>query len=180
MHPNTRPPEDEPGTLIPLDVPVPPGLAEACGYHGQAKYVGLCWIPSGDEVVFDDGQRSRTGNPWAFLAYRRHPNVDSHLEPYNLGYSDLEAEHALVIDRENDLVSVAPIRSAMQFLRNQHPPAPELTAYEKEELQRQLEKLTQAGWPEVRVDPEVIRRSMEKRRQDIARIIGYLDHLPDV
>jgi len=40
--------------------------------------------------------------------------------------------------------------------------------------------MVQRGWREVKVDPEVIRQAMEKQRQDIARIVSYLDAWPDV
>ena len=34
---------------VELKIPVPPKLAELCGYPGGARHVGLCWQPSGDE-----------------------------------------------------------------------------------------------------------------------------------
>jgi len=179
-----QPPDNDPEAgPVPLDVPVPPGLAEAVGYAGDARYVGFYWIPGGDEIVYDDGMTSGTGNPWAWLAFKRHRNVAPHLEEYNLGYSDLEAEHALIVDRDHDLASVALIRAAHQFLRAQHPPPPEPTPYEREELERHLQEMVervQQGSREVKVDPEVIRQAMEKRRQDIARILAYLDAWPEV
>src|SRR5207244_734575 len=75
-------------TLVPL--PVPPNLAEAFGYRGEARFVAFRWEPAGDELVYDDGRLSGTGDPWTFLAYRRHAKVTPHLKPYNLGHSDIE------------------------------------------------------------------------------------------
>ena len=34
---------------VELKIPVPPKLAELCGYPGEARYVGLCWQLYGDE-----------------------------------------------------------------------------------------------------------------------------------
>ena len=46
---------------VELKIPVPPKLAELCGYAGGARYVGLCWQPCGDECELDDGRTSGTG-----------------------------------------------------------------------------------------------------------------------
>src|SRR6266404_4826333 len=86
-----------PGSLV--DVPLPPQLTETFGYPGQARYVAFYWIPDGDEVVYDDGRMSGTGASWAFLTYRRHRAVEPLLDRWNLGYSDADAEHCLVLDR---------------------------------------------------------------------------------
>ncbi len=182
MRPDEQPTGDDALPLghTHLDVPVPPHLAEACGYRGNARYVGFYWMPAGDEVVYDDGRSSGTGDAWAFLAYRRHGKVEAHLRPYNLGYSDLEAEHALIIDRANDLASVASMAIARQFLRAQHPPPVPLSPEQRAQLERTLEQLTQPGWREVKIDPQQIRRAMEQQRQHIARILAYLDQWPDL
>jgi hypothetical protein len=61
---------------VPVDVPLPPQLAETFGYPGQARYVAFHWTPSGDEVYYDDGRLGGTGASWAFLTYKRHPAVE--------------------------------------------------------------------------------------------------------
>jgi hypothetical protein len=61
--------------LIPLKIPVPPMLAKAIGYTGEARYVSFQWTPYGDEADYADGRLSGTGNWQAFLAYIRHPVV---------------------------------------------------------------------------------------------------------
>src|SRR5438045_2760299 len=81
---------------------------------------------------------SRTCDPWAFLVYRRHAKVVPPLEPYNLGYSDLEAEHSLLLDREENHAHIAPIAVARAFLRTQHPPPPVLTPSERAAAEREL------------------------------------------
>src|SRR5438876_10696714 len=113
-------PEPLPGD--PISLPLPPAIAETFGYRGDARYAAFYWIPDGDEVVYDDGRLSGTGATWAFLAYRRHAAVAPTLESYNLGYSDVAAEHCLLIDREEGRASVAPLAEAQAFLRDQHPP----------------------------------------------------------
>lgn len=171
-------PQPLPGT--PLEVPVPPNLAEAFGYRGGARYVGFHWEPAGDELVYDDGRLSGTGDPWAFLAFRRHPAVEPHLEAFNLGYSDLEAEHCLILDRAEEQAAVAPIAAARAFLQAQHPPAPPLAPAEIAAVQQAIEEALRARSREVRIDPEVVRRWMDEQRQAIERMLAYLDQWPDV
>src|SRR5260221_514912 len=73
MHPDEQHPEGDPKPeLIPLEVPVPPGLAAVFGYRADSRFVGFRWEPSGDNVIFDDGQHLGTGHGWAFIAYRNH------------------------------------------------------------------------------------------------------------
>jgi hypothetical protein len=42
--------------LTPLNIPIPPMLAKAFGYKGEARYVSFQWTPYGDEA---DSRRSR-------------------------------------------------------------------------------------------------------------------------
>jgi hypothetical protein len=58
---------DDEREMTPVPVPVFPWLAKAFGYRGDARFVAFYWTPAGDEVVYDDGMRSGTGEPWAFL-----------------------------------------------------------------------------------------------------------------
>jgi hypothetical protein len=160
---------------VPLNVPVPPNLAEAFGYRGDACVVGFWWEPAGDELVFEDGRTFGTGDPWAFLAYRRHSAVALHLDPYNTGYSDVEAEHALVLDRERDRMSVAAIATARPFLKQQHPPPPDLTPQEIAKVQQRIDDALRAGWQEVRIDQEEIARAMQEQRERMAAMVAYLD-----
>jgi len=55
--------------LTPVNIPVPPMLALAIGYKGDAQYVSFQWTPFGDEVEYSDGRTSATGNWQAFLVY---------------------------------------------------------------------------------------------------------------
>jgi hypothetical protein len=87
-----------------LDIPVPPMLLWAVGYPEErtARFVGLCWIPWGDESYYLDGRLEGTGNPWAYLEYFNHRHVARATQQYNLGSSEFEATHIFVIDREPD------------------------------------------------------------------------------
>jgi hypothetical protein len=114
---------DLPG-LTPLKAPVPPMLAKAIGYTGEARFVSFQWTPYGDEVEYSDGRRSATGNWHPFLIYIQHPAVSPHLRDYDFGSSDTVAKHALILDREKHEVLIAPVKETEAFLRHQWPPEP--------------------------------------------------------
>src|SRR5712692_1084604 len=69
--------------LQPLDTLVPPTLEEAIGYYSSTfmgtlplmRFVGWYWERCGDEVVFDDGATSATGNWQPFLLYTGHQRI---------------------------------------------------------------------------------------------------------
>ena len=50
--------------LTPLNIPVPPVLAKALGYKGEARYVSFQWTPYGDEADYSDGRLSGTATGW--------------------------------------------------------------------------------------------------------------------
>jgi hypothetical protein len=105
--------------LTSVNIPVPSMLATAIGYQGYAQYVSFQWTPFGDEAEYSDGLVIGTGNLQALLAYIQHPAVTPLLEGYDLGNSDSEAKHALILDRENFKVYIAPVREAERFLKEQ-------------------------------------------------------------
>lgn len=163
--------------LIPLEVPVPPEAVRTFGYPGGARFVGFLWEPAGDEVVYDDGQLSGIGASHAFLTYRRHPAVVPHLETYDLGYSDLEAAHCLILDRELSRAVIATRADARAFLRGQHAPpsATELSPSDLEEARSLPEGAFATGWQEVTIDPAKIRAAMTEERRSISEMVTYLD-----
>lgn len=164
---------------VAVDVPLPPQLAETFGYPGQARYVSFHWIPEGDEVLYDDGRMSGTGASWAFLSYRRHRAVEPLLTSWNLGYSDVDAEHCLIIDRAAGRASVAPLAKAQPFLLAQHPPPPPLTPEQRAEAEQKLKEIIdQVREQHVRIDPQEIARRMTEQRQAMARMISWLDQCP--
>ena len=119
--------------LTSLNAPVPPMLAKAIGYKGYARFVSVQWTPYGDEAEYSDGQKSSTGNWQAFLAYIQHPAVSPFLEDYDLGSSESEAKHALILDQVKLAVFIAPVKDAEKFLGEQWPQQP-LIRMAKEEL----------------------------------------------
>jgi hypothetical protein len=107
-----------PLTLLP--VPVPPMLEEALGYGGDARYCGFFWTREGDEASWDDGCQSFVGgDPWSYVAFVRHRSVAPALRGYDLGSSDTQATHWLVLDREARQLYIAEVRVAQQFLCRQ-------------------------------------------------------------
>jgi hypothetical protein len=110
---------------------LPRNWERAFGYDGDARYVAFYWTSLGDEAMYDDGQVAGDGNWRLFLTLRyQHPELDRR---YNVGYSDLEADHWLLLDRETrDLVVMRRVE-AQARLRQQWPPLdPEakLTAFD--------------------------------------------------
>ena len=103
--------------LLPLKAPVPPLLAQVLGYKGNARYVSLTRIPFGDEVEYSDGRMSANGSWKAFLAYIEHPAVSLFLEGYDLGSRESDAKHALLLDRTQQAIYIAPVLEVETFLK---------------------------------------------------------------
>jgi len=101
-----------------LPVPVPPTLEECCGYTGEARYVAFFW-GAGDESYFADGRESGTGEWDGFKAFVSHQSVRPALRGFDLGSSEEEASHWLILDRHMRRVSVAKAEVAGQLLRQQ-------------------------------------------------------------
>jgi hypothetical protein len=128
MSKGTKAPTD----LTPLNVPVPPMLAKAMGYRGNARYVSFQWTPYGDEADYSDGRGSGTGDWQAFLAFIHHPAVSPRLQGYDLGSSDSEAKHVLILDQEQQILFIAPARDAEKFLQEQWPKEPPIRMSKEE------------------------------------------------
>jgi hypothetical protein len=160
-----------------VDVPLPPELTETFGYRGDARYVAFYHSPMGDEVIYNDGRSTGTGATWAFLAWRRHRAVGPLLAEWNLGYSDLDAEYALLIDRQQNRASVAHLQEVRPFLEAQHPPAPELTPEQREAFRREVERML-AEWRERPIDHEAVASEMAAQQGRIGRMMAWLDMCP--
>jgi len=114
-------------TIHQLPAPTPPDnlLARAVGYDGDASLVGLYWVPGIDEAMITDGRVTFDGHFLGYLDYARHPLVAPILWQWNLGSSEDEATHWLLLDRAAQTLSVAPRAEAERLLREQWPPAAE-------------------------------------------------------
>lgn len=164
--------------MIPLDVPVPPMLEQATGYHGDApRYFSLYWEPCGDESMYDDGRHSGTGCWSGYLAWVRHPAVALELAPCNFGSSDQEAEHWVLIDRQARRAFVAPVAEARQILHSQWP-AVEPAVLSQEEWATPLGRLREefASRP-MPTTAEIKARMLEQRRLE-EEMVRWLDATP--
>lgn len=165
--------------LVPLPVPVPPMLETALGYSGTARLVAFYWEPAGDEARFDDGVVSADGDWSAYISFLQHPKVAPHLGAFDLGSSDGEARHWLVLDREARALHALPVREAAALLHQQwaaRPDAPP-TLESPEELDALLEAATnEMGWQEVSVDMAAVERRMQEQGARLAEMLTWLDH----
>ncbi len=108
--------------LTPVDVPVPGILPRAFGYEGDHSWLACWWEPAGDEFHICDGAIECDGAWAAWLAYRDHVAVFPALAGYNLGSSDVRAEHALLFDLESHAAYIGRLRNVRRFLHAQYPP----------------------------------------------------------
>jgi hypothetical protein len=170
-------PEREP-ELVPLEVPLPADAAKLFGYPGESRFVGFFWDPIGDEVYYDDTRfYNGYGTTPVFLLYRQHPAVSCHLDEYNLGDSEEEATHWLIIDRETNRASIATSQDAKVFLKSQHPPeAWRYPSHEQmEELVQEISAAFEKVSRELRIDPEEMNLIMLEERRTLERMTAYLD-----
>ena len=120
---------------------LPRNWERAFGYDGDARYVAFYWTPVGDEAMYDDGRVSGDGNWRLFLSLRyRHPELDRR---YNVGYSDLEADHWLLLDRETHDLVVMPRAEAQARLHQQWPtsgPDTKLTGFDWDVIQEAVQQ----------------------------------------
>jgi hypothetical protein len=128
-------------------------LEETLGYEEDARYVAFYWTPCGDEVMWDTGWSSATGNWTAWLIFIRHPRIAPALTSYNLGSSDQEAESWLLLDRHERTVSIGPGQAVHAFLCEVNRPA------------------TWAGGPDAEAEPMVI---------DAAFLDTFVDQMEEV
>jgi hypothetical protein len=159
---------------VELTIPVPRNLAALCGYPGEARYVGLCWQPCGDECEYDDGRLSGTGSWGPYLAYTRHLAVGPALAAFDLGSSDAEPKHLLIIDQAERKAVVADVRTGRDFLRRQpHPPLPDLDAADAGETLAGFLDLSR--WREVEIDQAEIEARMRAEAEQTEEMLRFLD-----
>ena len=159
---------------IELTIPVPEAIAALCGYPGEARYVGLCWEPCGDECEYDDGRMSGTGSWGPYLAYTQHRAVGPALADFDLGSSDGEPRHLLIIDQEERRAIVTDVRTGRDFLRQQdHPP---LSAPDFGDAAESLSDfLDVSKWKEVTIDQAEIEAWMRAEAEQVEEMMRFLD-----
>ncbi len=120
------------------NIPIPPQLEMAVGYTGSARFFAIFWQAAGDEAMVADGRVSHDGCWWGYQAFIDHPAVALGLlgHRYDLGSSDSEATHWLVVDRETRTATITARSEAERLLEAQHPPLPQV-------------KLTREQWAEI-------------------------------
>jgi hypothetical protein len=160
--------------LTPLNVPVPPMLARAIGYTGEARFVSFQWTPYGDETDYSDGRVRATGNWQAFLAYIQHPAISPHLGDYDFGSSDTEAHHALILDQVKQAVYVAPVKEAEKFLSEQWPTKPSVTMSQRKYTALLMKALKNVK-PPTDVDIAEIQQRIERQYALVAELQLWLD-----
>jgi hypothetical protein len=119
--------------LIPLPIPVPPSLAGALGYGGEARYLAIWWKADADEAMWSDGRTTTDGWWQGFLAYVQHPRVEPYLEPYDLVSSEEPAAYYLLLDLVERRAYIGTARQVTKFLHD-YTPRPDLTPEQGEML----------------------------------------------
>lgn len=165
-------------------------LAAAIGYTGDARFVALYW-GSGDEVYYDDGRISGTGEWSPYLCFVQHRAIWPALVGYDFGSSDTPAQHYLVLDRQDHdrILYAAPEREARIFLGRQwpQPTAEEIAAFAQLDLdavnanlQTLFDELLiqEAGLSTAEREAEVL-AMMAAHQQHTAELVRWLDAQPD-
>jgi hypothetical protein len=129
---------------------------------------------NGDEALYNDGRLSATGNWEAFITYVRHPAVSPLLQDYDLGSSNSEAKHAIILDQEKHEVFIAPVKAVQTFLTKQWPPEPSLLMSQEEELAQLSEMLRNVKQPDD-VDIEEIQRRIDEQYALTEQMQNWLD-----
>jgi hypothetical protein len=137
-----------------------------------ARHIGIYW-GCGDELYYDDGRSSGTGNGHAFLLYVRHPIVEPALAGVHLGSCDRPADHWLLLDRQEKRLSVAPVAEARQFLFGQWPPTEPMTLTD-EEWDAVVERLRSVPPP----SGEQIAAMIQQQRRVEMELRDWLDSHP--
>ena len=110
-------------------------LATVMGYPGDARFISLhC---KEDEVAYSDGLISAIGSWLSYFVYIQHSAVKPHLKAYNVGYTQSEAKHALILDRMKLELYIASVKAAEAFLIQQALPKQRPTHSDLNEEMRQ-------------------------------------------
>lgn len=173
---------------LPFELPIslPGALGWNDGTHdGTPQYIAAWWTSIGDELMLSDGRTTFTANGafHAWESFNAHPlvmpsliDVDftDELEVMGEGESN---QQALVMDRGEQKLFIAPIKDARKFINGQHPPAPqqvaELTAAQWKEFVAQTNKRMKEIAHEI--SRQDIRAIMQANRRAVENLLNELD-----
>jgi hypothetical protein len=113
----------EQSQFAPLPFELPPNFVEQLGYQGDRRFVAAYWEPGGDEVTIRDDAylASGMGDWWPWTHFFHHPEVTRWKMHHNInvGSSDEEATHWLIVDRVTNRGFVAPAEEAYKRIQQQ-------------------------------------------------------------
>lgn len=161
-------------TMTTLPIPIPPQLIEAISYPGEARLVSLCWTSCGDTSWYDDGRSSGTGDAWSCLAWARHPAVAPHLAGWDLGSSDEEGSHRLLLDLQEGAVCVGTTAEVRAAVRGQWPEEEEVRL-SPEQLEAVVEHVRRAWMSRPLPTAGELMASMRRHSALVAEMVRSLD-----
>jgi len=114
-------------------------LSEMMAPHNRSRYLGLCY--EWTNPTWTDGRSSGTFNfYYAWKPLTQHPAISFPLQTAlssfetedgwaspGLGCDDYPPTHLLMLDWTEQKMAIAPYKTGMQFLADQHPPRPPAT-----------------------------------------------------
>jgi len=92
----------------------------AIGYGGHARYIGLYWSATDDDLSILDGASEWPGLWQGWIAFRYHPMMESELRNYDFGSHNRDAQHLLIVDRQTRALHVARRGDGQVFLAKHH------------------------------------------------------------
>jgi hypothetical protein len=109
--------------LTPLPFPLPQRFAEQLGYRRDRRFVAAYWEPGGDEVTVRDDSFLACGMgdwfPWTRFFHQPELRLWRIKNKINLGSSDEEATHWLIIDRATNQGFITPSEQAYKCIQQQ-------------------------------------------------------------
>lgn len=150
-------------------------LEQALGYFGSARLVAFYWEPVGDKAVFDDGVVSADAERNAYLGLLEHPTVAAQVRACDLGNSEDEAPHWLLLDREARVLYALPAREAAALLYQQWASRPDASESPDESAAAFQAFIEEVGWQDVPVDLAAVERWRQEQGARRAAMLEWLD-----
>jgi hypothetical protein len=108
-----------PGELVRLPLPCPTQLVELSHYRGDRRCIALWSSPVGDELIVCDGALTTTAPSHGWSCFCAHPLAGVFLDPYQLGQTNDQGEHRLLVDRYLASLHVGLAEDVKQLLATQ-------------------------------------------------------------